>query len=128
MIRKEVIQSFIQQINLQSVEGICSLMTDNHIFIDNIGNEHKGKEKMREGWKSYFDMFPDYKIEITEMMHIENSFLLCGFAQGTFQNSKEKEAYFKIPAAWKAIIEGEKIKLWQVFADTKAQFDVMKGK
>jgi hypothetical protein len=30
-----------------------------------------------------------------------------------------------MPAAWKAIIEDGKIKLWQVYADTKVVFELM---
>jgi len=124
MIRK-AIESFIHQINTQNVEGICSLMTDDHTFIDNVGNKFEGKAMMGEGWKGYFSMFPDYKITVTQIMRSGNDALLCGIAEGTYQNRKEKEAHFKVPAAWKAIVENGKIKLWQVFADTKVQFDVI---
>jgi ketosteroid isomerase-like protein len=122
---RKTIESFVHQINLQYVEGIYSLMTDDHVFIDNIGNKFEGKEMMREAWKGYFSMFPDYKITVTESMEDGNDMLLCGIAEGTYKNHKEKDAHFKIPAAWKAIVENGKIKLWQVFADTKVQFDVM---
>ena len=32
----------------------------------------------------------------------------------------------ELSAAWKAIIEKGKVVCWQVFADTKVQFDAMK--
>ncbi len=122
---RKTIESFIHQINTQNVEGICSLMTDDHIFIDNIGSKFEGKAMMREGWKGYFSMFPDYNITVSEIMEDGNSLLLCGIAEGTYKNLKEKDAHFIVPAAWKAVVEKGKIKLWQVFADIKVQFDVM---
>ena len=35
------------------------------------------------------------------------------------------EKAWKIPAAWRAIVRDGKIKLWQVYADTKIQFEKM---
>lgn len=123
MASKEILFRFITCISARDVEGLYGLMADDHVFVDNVGNKYKGKDMMREGWKAYYAMFPDYKIEVDIIMQEGNIFLLCGSASGSYKGNRE--AFFKIPAAWKAGIENGKVKLWQVFADTKAQFDVM---
>lgn len=46
---KQIIFKFIEQINNADINGISLLMTNDHIFIDNIGNEYIGKQKMKEG-------------------------------------------------------------------------------
>ena len=121
---KEVVLNFIEAINAADVENICSLMDTDHVFIDNIGHEHKGVQLMKSSWSAYFESFPDYKIEISEIFMRENEFVLIGRASASFKGEKVK--CWSIPAAWKATIEKGKVLCWQVFADTKVQFDAVK--
>jgi len=60
----QIIKEFVEAINDHNVDKICSLITDEHKFIDSQGNVTLGKEQMRAGWIGYFQLFPDYKIEI----------------------------------------------------------------
>ena len=123
---KQVIHNFVDAINKHNVDKICSLMTDDHKFIDSQGNEAVGKEKMRAGWTGYFQLFPDYKIEITEIFLNGDTIAAFGFAGGTFKGlSDKKDNYWHLPASWKAIIKNGKIQLWQVYADSKIPFDII---
>ena len=121
---KDVVLNFIEAINAGDVENICSLMATNHVFIDSVGHQHKGVPLMKSGWSAYFESFPDYKIEISEIFERDKEFVLLGRASASFKGEKVK--CWGIPAAWKAIIENGKVLCWQVFADTKVQFDAMK--
>ncbi len=123
---KQLVYSFMDAINEHNVDKICLLMTDDHKFIDSQGNEGVGKEQMRAGWIGYFQLFPDYKIEVTEILTHSDIVAAFGFASGTFQGLKEhKENYWRLPASWKAIIRNDKIQLWQVYADTKIPYDII---
>ena len=124
---KKVFDDFVDAINEHNVEKLHSLMTEDHKFIDSYGNEVSGKDKMRSGWIEYFHWFPDYNIEITDLFIENNTIAAFGFAGGSFQGSKYNylENYFRIPAAWKVTVENDKIKLWQVYADTKKQLDII---
>ena len=124
---KKVFDDFVDAINEHNVEKLYSLMTEDHNFIDSYGNEVSGKDKMRSGWIEYFHWFPDYNIEITDLFIENNTIAAFGFAGGSFQGSKYNylENYFRIPAAWKVTVENDKIKLWQVYADTKKQLDII---
>lgn len=123
---KQLVYSFIDAINEHNVNKLCSLMTDNHKFIDSQGNEAVGKERMRGGWIGYFQLFPDYKIEITDMFISGDTVAAFGFASGTYQGqSDRKENYWHLPASWKTIIKNGKIDLWQVYADSKIPFDIV---
>jgi ketosteroid isomerase-like protein len=123
---KQIIHDFVSAINEHNVEKICSLMTDDHQFIDSQGNVALGKEKMRAGWIGYFQLFPDYKIEITDIFLDGNTIAAFGFASGTFEGlSDRKENYWRLPASWKAVIKNNKIQLWQVYADSKIPFDII---
>jgi hypothetical protein len=102
-------------------------MADDHIFFDAWGGKTIGKDKMKDGWKGYFKMFPDYRMEIMDMYFYENKIAAFGFAGGTYENKKTEtnENYWRIPAAWQVEIIGEKIKLWQVCADQKKIIDII---
>lgn len=127
---KQLVRCFIDAINEHNVEKICSLMADEHKFIDSRGNETMGKEQMRTGWVGYFQLFPDYKIEVTEIIIQDDTTAAFGFASGTLYGLTEDiENYWHLPASWKAVINNGKIQLWQVYADTKIPYDIlMRGK
>ena len=123
---KQIILRFIDAINDHHVDALCSLMTDDHTFIDSHGNETVGKETMHNGWTGYFQLFPDYKIEVTDIFLHGDTVALFGFASGSLGGGhKNQDAYWHLPASWKAIVKNEKICLWQVYADSKIPFDII---
>jgi len=123
MVDKETIQAFIDSINAHDVEALGKLMSDDHRFIDAYGNEVVGKQKMVAGWRGYFELFPDYSIEVNEIFEQGDTFAMFGFASGSFKG--KPDASWRLPAAWKAIVKDARVILWQVFADTKIQFESM---
>jgi hypothetical protein len=102
-------------------------MSDDHLFIDSQDNKFVGKDNMKQGWIGYFALFPDYKIEITETL--EKGALVCilGYACGTYKNLKDENNsnFWRIPAAWSAIIKDNKVKQWQVYADNIVVMDIV---
>ncbi|HEY2580207.1 MAG TPA: nuclear transport factor 2 family protein [Mucilaginibacter sp.] len=124
---KKTVYDFADAINQHDVNKIYALMTDDHKFIDAQGNEMVGRDKMKAGWIGYFQWFPDYKIQISDIFENADTLAAFGFAEGTFKGLKteKNENYWRIPAAWKVVVENGKIKLWQVYADTKIPFDII---
>ena len=122
-----VFESFVALINDHNADEMGSLMTPDHAFIDAHGNKIAGKENMIEGWRQYFKMFPDYWIAIHEVTEKEDTVYGFGTASGTFAGhiAGEPHNFFKIPAAFRAEVTGEKIKVWQVYADTKIPFEII---
>lgn len=123
MTNKETVLAFIERINAHDVEGLAALMSDDHTFIDAHGNQVSGREKMIVGWRAYFEWFPNYFIEVTDVFEDGDKLALFGFAGGSFK-SKESESWH-LPAAWKAIVKDGRVSLWQVFADTRIQFEII---
>ena len=119
----ETILAFIDRINAHDVEGLGALMSDDHTFIDAHGNQVSGREKMMVGWRAYFEWFPDYRIEITEVFENRDKLALFGFAGGSYRDKKPES--WRLPAAWKAIVKDGRVTLWQVFADTKIPFEII---
>ena len=84
------------------------------------------RENMKKGWIGYFSLFSDYKIEITDTLQNDSIIVLLGFASGTYRiNNNGNNNYWKIPAAWRAVVTDGKIKLWQVYADNSVVLDII---
>lgn len=116
---EEVALKFIDTINSCDAEALGKLMTEDHLFIDPGDTTGEGRAHMIEGWKWYYGMVPDYRCEVTETFVSGNVVALLGRAMGTYSKdgTLKKENYWNIPAAWRAVIEGDKVKQWQVYAD-----------
>ncbi len=114
-----IILSYIDAINEGDVDKLSDLMSNDHLFIDSNNNRVEGKEAMKKSWTECFAQFPDYKIEIQDVL--ENDRLICilGYASGTYKplaNDKNSN-YRKVPAAWSAIVEDDTVKQWQVYGN-----------
>ncbi|MBN1895033.1 nuclear transport factor 2 family protein [bacterium] len=114
-----VVKAFIQAINSCSTRQMSGLMTEDHVFTDSGGKTETGREKMLTGWEGYFRMFPDYHIEAEFMLQSGEMVAVFGSAAGTYNGKRGPvpENRIEMPAAWKAVVEHGKIKLWQVYAD-----------
>ena len=119
MTDKEIVLAFVKAINDHDVNKIYNLMPEDYVFIDGYGDKHVGKNGMKEGWQNYYQMFPDYNIEITDFFEHKSIFGLFGYASGTYKITKDKSNnnFWKTTAAWKAVVENKKIKHWQVYCD-----------
>lgn len=117
---------FVESINHHNHGLISELITDDHQMIDSQGNILSGNENVIRAWNEYFNLFPDYRIEITEVFNLENKVAAFGFA-GEFYNEPDpgEKSEWKIPAAWIAEIADGKITTWQVIADTKIPYDIL---
>ena len=54
------------------MEGLCRLMPPDHLFVDSLGIKGRGREPMREGWRAYFAMSPDYHIAVTDYLETDH--------------------------------------------------------
>jgi ketosteroid isomerase-like protein len=117
----ETVQRFIDRINARDVEGLSVLLTTDHRFIDSLGSVVVGRETMREGWRQYFKMVPDYHIEITRSFTDGGEVALLGSAGGTYARGKELKPAdaWQTPAAWRAVVRDGLIAEWQVYADNE---------
>lgn len=125
---EDVVNKFVAAINQEDVGAIARLMSEDHIFIDSGGGVYDDVNQMIQGWPGYFKMFPDYKVEITETYVSGDTVVLLGTASGTYTSdgTLRSENHWEIPAAWKAVVAGEKIKLWQVIADNSIVAEIVK--
>jgi len=119
--------AFVDRINRHDVAGLVALMTQDHRFVDGLGQEVQGREPMQNGWCGYFAWFPDYSIKVDHTFSDGNVVALLGTAQGTYSGNRSAPAenHWEIPAAWKAVIRGQRVAEWRVYADNEPVWKIM---
>jgi len=124
----KIVLDFIEAINNVNIDRLYDLMSIDHVFIDSRGNSMVGNDNMKKAWMSYFDLFPDYNIEITDTLQNDSIIVLLGYASGTYKtNNKnpDNNKHWKVPASWKAIVVDKKIKFWQIYADNSVAIEII---
>jgi hypothetical protein len=81
-----------------------------------------GESRLLQAWEGYFALFHDYRIDVEALASVTDSVLLSGWASAAHAASA---ARWRIPAAWRAIIAGERVLRWQVYADNKAVYEIL---
>ena len=123
----ETVLSFLDRINEHDAAKLAALMTEDHVFVDSLGQTIRTREKMRAGWKSYFAFCPDYWVSHEEILQNGNIVAVFGAAGGTIgANGKlPPENKWRIPASWMAIVQDGLVKEWRVYADNKPVYDIL---
>jgi hypothetical protein len=118
---------FVEAINVHDPRRILELMSPDGEFVDSLGVGF-GTEVLLEAWTQYFKMVPDYVIDIEDTLSRGELVVLLGTAAGTYapDGVLRTENRFRVHAAWRAIIRGGSVSRWQVFADNKPVYDLMR--
>jgi ketosteroid isomerase-like protein len=123
---KDLILEFVDSINARDVDGIAGFLAADHVFIDAHDTVHEGKQLMRKAWAEYFELFPDYKVEVKHVIEEGDMLAIFGYASATYKGPEAGPSNFwRLPGAWKAVIIEGKIKLWQVYCDYKTIYDII---
>jgi uncharacterized protein (TIGR02246 family) len=139
-----VTRRFVEAINRQDVQALAELMTPDHRFTDSLGNTVRGRESMREGWKLYFQIVPDYRLDIEETYVNDSAVVMLGVAGGTYSHGFESVRAtgmpivlpdgtskvlnkWQTPAAVRARIEDGLVAEWRVYADNEPIRKLMRG-
>jgi ketosteroid isomerase-like protein len=118
---------FVARINEHDPDRLAELMAEDHLFIDGLGRQVRGKYGMRDAWKAYLAWFPDYRISV-DLKLADGDFVgLFGTAEGTYapDGVLRAEQHWKIPAAWRAVVRQGRILEWQVYADNEPVWKIM---
>jgi ketosteroid isomerase-like protein len=99
---------FNRKINERDLNGLADLMSDDHVFVDGEGNVTKGKKVMKEGWRDFFEKYPDYRNRFTCVTVQDNMVVMVGYSECS---SKPLAG----PSVWTAKVRGERVSEWRVF-------------
>jgi ketosteroid isomerase-like protein len=116
----DTVLAFMDRINQRDPDAIADLMTEDHIFIDSLGQTVHGRERMRAGWRGYYTFCPDYSVSYEQILPNGNLVAIFGAAGGTINGTA-----WRIPSAWLAIVENDRVKEWRVYADNKPVYEIV---
>jgi ketosteroid isomerase-like protein len=106
-----VVMSFNDCINRRDLDGLSSLMTDDHVFVDSANSTIGGKALCLEAWRQFCTAFPDYRNHFERVLSAGSDVIIIG-------RSVCSDARLAGPALWSARIEGACIAEWRVYEDT----------
>lgn len=123
----ETVLRFLERINERDPDRLAELMTEDHEFIDSLGQSARGRETMRAGWRGYYALCPDYRITHDRVLHQGNVVAVFGKDGGTVSEHGKllPENRWRTPAAWLAVVEKDRVKSWRVYADNKPVYDIL---
>lgn len=107
---KLIALQFNEYINRQDIEGLASLMTEGHAFIDRKGAVDEGKATMIKGWIDFFRSFPEYRNTFERVQSQGDLVILYGYA--TWKEGGDPDY-----AIWTARIEGGLVAEWRIYED-----------
>ncbi len=115
------VKEYINRINSHDIKGLLDLTDDNASFIDSMGINTTGKYEIQNAWDVLLTFFPDYAVEIKDMISRNGTVALFGKAKGTLATDGKilEENKFEIPASWTALVKEGKITKWRVYADNE---------
>jgi len=123
----ETVLKFMDCINERDPEKLSEMMTEDHEFIDSLGQSTRGREKMRAAWRGYYTFCPDYWVTHEEVLSNRNIVAVFGAAGGTIASGTQlpSENKWRTPAAWLAVVADGLVKQWRVYADNKPVYDII---
>lgn len=118
---KRVAMRFVGRINAHDVPGLVGLMATDHVFVDSLGRTFD-RPQAEGGWRQYFQMVPDYRVDIERTFGDGGTVVLTGWAGGTFVPEGRRRTArnrWRTPAAWTAQIEYGRVAAWRVYSDNE---------
>jgi ketosteroid isomerase-like protein len=105
--------TFNERINNRDLNGLATLMTDEHTFIDTAGHAIHGKAACLEAWRGFFSSFPDYQ-NVFESLGVEGDRVVV------VGRSICSDPRLDGPALWLATANAGQLAEWRVYEDTPA--------
>jgi dipeptidase E len=116
-----IVKEYINRINRHDLNGMLEITSDDSVFIDSMGINTAGKMDMEKAWDMFLTFFPDYTIQVKDIISKNGMVAVFGTAKGTVATGGRilAENKFEIPASWTALVKNGKISKWRVYADNE---------
>jgi ketosteroid isomerase-like protein len=117
----EMVLEFMDRINQRDPDKLAELMTEDHVFIDSLGQTMRGRATMRKGWQGYYAFCPDYWVSHEDIFQSGSIVAVFGAAGGTISVKGKLLSENK----WRTVVENSLVQEWRVYADNKPVYDIM---
>lgn len=105
------------------------MLTEGTYFQDSQNRILQGKDRVSQGWEKYWELFPDYHIEIEHVFAEKDKFAVFAITTATYKNRQTEvnENQWKVPIAWQVQIQQGKITSWKMYGDTKIIYEIIRN-
>ncbi len=128
---KVTFQQFTDLLNEHKAPALATFLEEDFIFTDSRGQVLNGCERVASGWKQLFNTFPDYTLEVKEVITVKpGSIAAFGYISGTYKGmtTNVNENYWRVPVAWRVFISPNgKLKSWEEYHDTKIIHEIIES-
>jgi ketosteroid isomerase-like protein len=94
-------------INGRHLDGLATLMSDDHTFRRQRRWHRFGQAPCLVAWQGFFAAYPHYRNVFTMMTVLGDVVMIVGY-------SVCADALLAGPAVWTATIDGDRVRIWQV--------------
>lgn len=105
-----IADAFNECINRADIEGLTTLMTDDHSFVDKVGARVSGKAAVAAAWAAFFAAFPGYRNEFVRHCGAGDVLAIEG-------RSVCADPRLSGPALWRVKVRDGRVAEWQVYTD-----------
>lgn len=111
--------SFIDCVNRGDVDGLRSLMTDDHTLVVLDEAPLVGRAANVEAWRGYFSSFPDYVIHPRYIAARDDDVAVLGTTTGSHLGLPDEEE-MRLDVIWIAQVVAGRLSQWRVSDDSPA--------
>lgn len=128
-IEKHYATHFIEMLNQHQADSLSVMLHQDAEFIDTQNRHLTGNQRIAQGWKKYWEIFPDYHLEVENIWIESDSIAIFAMAKATYKNKKSEsnENQWEIPMALQLHLINGKIKYWKMYGDTKIIYEIIRS-
>lgn len=113
-LKKSIALRFNECTTHADLQGLATLMADNHIFIDMANNRIAGKTNtINKAWKPFFRLFPVYRNIFQKIITQGSTVVMQGYSICS------EECLNYVYAIWVAEVVKGKVSLWRIYSDNE---------
>jgi ketosteroid isomerase-like protein len=113
----QVVRAFVAKMNAHTVDGLSTLMTDDHRLVTAEGAVMQGRNMVCQRWTAYFTKVPEYAIICEQVIAEGQTIAIFGKARGSAALDGQMDAVtrWEVPAAWKVVVRGTHVAEWHEY-------------
>jgi hypothetical protein len=121
---EDTARRFVEAMNRRDVDALYEMAHAEYRHIDSEGQVFEGREDLKLVWKSFFKSVSDYAIEVDEVFVSQNTVVMTGRTMGAVASAGES---WQTPSACRLVVEGDRVREFQVFADNESMRNALRG-
>jgi len=115
--KERIVLRFAEAVEHADAGALSDCITEDHVFVDSDGGRIEGRGAVLEAWSGFFQLVRDYRLGIEQTLSDGDTVVLLGTASGVCGRKAEGGRSWRVPAAWRAVVRGDRVALWQVFVN-----------